>query len=58
MICIDEATYQQAMRVIRASHHQEARSAANRMRLAAIESATRESEFNNEVPALLMRQAG
>lgn len=57
MICIDDATYAQVMRVIRASHHQEARSAANRMRLAAMESATREIEFNNEVPALLRAQA-
>jgi len=55
MIQINDTVYEQVMRVLRASNHIEARAATNRMRLAAIEAATR--EFNNEAPALCREQA-
>lgn len=57
MIAIDDATFWMAMRALRDSYHAEARLAEDRMRLAAMKSATREIEFNNEVPALLRAQA-
>lgn len=58
MIAIDNTTYAMAMRALRDSYHAEALLASDRMRRAAMESATREIEFNNELPALVSLQAG
>jgi hypothetical protein len=58
VIVIDEKLFDQIMRGLRSSSDPGSIEAARNLKCAAIESLTRELEFNNEAPALLMRQAG
>lgn len=59
MISVDAPTYEFLMRVLRDSelHHPHARSAADMLLVAALESEERNGEFFNEVPALCRLQA-
>lgn len=58
MISLDYPTYDLVQKVLAESPHPEARTAAKRLTLAALEMIERDLEFNNEAPALCRRQAG